>query len=312
MHISRQLHEARARDVLGHVPAATDRNHRVPHVMEHQGGDVDHREHLTDVNRQVVAHQLRRHVRGARAAFVPSQFRSIDRPRLALEKHADDVARSPPGFDRLHERIDLVFGHPRIVRRGNDPGEGAEQRERRDPLGIGGREHDRHRSTFRHPVERGAVEPGSVHHRADVVHPILDTAQAHAPVREPGASLVEHHRSRVFAALLELLRDREVPHQVKVRDKSWNDHQVHGSVAIHGVRDREISALRVLHLGSEHLATFPDRAAFLRERGHSLGGVFGLRVNGERALQVVERGVGVHLERAVERIATPPQHERRL
>src|SRR5664279_4581728 len=68
----------------------------------------------------------------------------------------------------------------------------------------------------------------------------------------------------------------------------------------------------LLHSAARALAALPLRAALLDARGDALGGILGLGVDREHRLEVVERVVDVHLEHAVERVATPPEHERRL
>ena len=247
--------------MVGEVAPPGDRHHGIAGVVQHERGHVDHREHLPDVDGQVVAHQLRGHARCARAPLVPGETRRVDRPRLALQEEADHVAGAPSGLDRRRERLTVGCGQTVVILVLEDPGEGPEQRQRRHPLGVGRREHDRHRTTLGHPVERGPLEPRGVHDRADVVHPILDAAEADGAVREPRSPLVEHDHPRVLTTILELLRDRQVPHQVQVRHEPGHDDDVDAR-AVLAVRDREVAALRVLHLGSEHYRPFQTGVRF--------------------------------------------------
>ena len=95
-------------------------------------------------------------------------------------------------YSSVSSRNGLLVSRRRVV------GDGAVQDQPDRPLRVRGREQDRHRPTLGDAVDDGAVGPGRVHHRSDVVHPGLE---AREPVRrhavgETDPALVEQDQAR--------------------------------------------------------------------------------------------------------------------
>ena len=116
-------------------------------------------------------------------------------------------------------------------------------------LGIGGGEQDAHRPALRESEQRGALRAGGVHHRADVVHAILQRRRRGDRVGKPRAALVEQDQPRERGELVEEARDPRVrPLQVQVRDEARHEHEVERTVADDLVGDVDLTALRVVGL----------------------------------------------------------------
>ena len=113
-------------------------------------------------------------------------------------------------------------------------------------LRVGGGEQDAHRPTLRQPKECGTLRARGVHHRAHVVHAVLQRRRAGNRVRKPRAALVEQDQSRERRELLEETRDARVrPLQVEVRDETRHEDEVERTVAHDLKGDVDLPATRV-------------------------------------------------------------------
>ena len=189
---------------------------------------------------------------GARAEADPAR---PPRQQLTLvedggRKHPQVVLcefqRSPPAPDLLCRLADALRRR-RLV--GVRPVEDRAER----PLRIRGREQRRHRRTLGDAHDDGSLRPGSVHHGANVVHPLLERRHAVDLVGQAGASLIEDDRSgkareppppRRHARLLPLVLD--------VRSRARHDDEVERALAEHLVGDGDLVRVRVSRLRDIH------------------------------------------------------------
>jgi hypothetical protein len=129
--------------------------------------------------------------------------------------------------------------------------EGLVQDDRLDPGGVGRREEQADRPTFGDAEERRALASDRVHHRADVVHPILEARGTQDSIGEAVAALVQDHdpceRSETFE---ELGVARKFVEELDVRNDPGHEDQIPRPVADHLVRDAQVAALRVASLSS--------------------------------------------------------------
>ncbi len=108
-----------------------------------------------------------------------------------------DVA-APVALDDFVQMLTVFTGRgPRILRIAEAAGECAERDERCRPLRVSRGEQDRHAGPFRVAEERGALRTNGVHHRAHVVHSLLQRGKIGIgdSIRHPGASLVEKNQT---------------------------------------------------------------------------------------------------------------------
>jgi hypothetical protein len=124
------------------------------------------------------------------------------------------------------------------------------------PLGIHRREHARHLSALRAPVDDGAVESDLVHDCTDVVRSLFERGDSGRPVREPSPPLVEADEAGERAPRFDLTSERsEVPPQVEMGDRARREHDVDRSFARDLKRDLNVAT-----------AGEPDRRALHRDR----------------------------------------------
>ncbi len=111
-------------------------------------------------------------------------------------RHIDLPA--PVAHDSFDSLLTLfVCRSPWILRMPDAASERPERNQGGRPLGIGGGEEDRHAGALRVAKEGGALRPGGVHHRAHVVHSLLQRREVgigHS-IGHPGASLVEKNQA---------------------------------------------------------------------------------------------------------------------
>ena len=84
---------------------------------------------------------------------------------------------------------------PTRIRRPGGPREGGVQHERAHALGVGGREHRRHRAALERAHDRDPLRAGGVHHGDHVVHLLLERRRAPERVGQPGAAPVERDQA---------------------------------------------------------------------------------------------------------------------
>src|SRR5258706_7290646 len=103
--------------------------------------------------------------------------------------------------------------------------------------------------------QRGTLRAGGLHHRANVVAPLLERRQRREwnGIRESGATLVEAEHSAERAETREKRRDRRLlPHDLDVRRPPRNEDEVTRSVADDLVGNAAVLGARVSCLGNLH------------------------------------------------------------
>ena len=107
---------------------------------------------------------------------------------------------------------------------------------------------------------------------------------------------------------VEALAHGELAELALAHDAIGAAHLERALAALREVADERSPVVDVSAAGRDRLrpsASLPLRRALLGEGGDTLGRVLGLRRHRQHPLEVRERGVGVHLEHAVERVAAP-------
>ena len=135
-----------------------------------------------------------RHARSERSRS-PASGRVGD----VLHERTERVAGPPPRLDPLERAaaIELRVGALGVV--GSPRGRGPSCRtsaSERTRSGIRRGEQQRQRTALRDGEQRRPLEPDRVDDGADVVHPLLEAAEAEVAIREPGPALVEHDAAR--------------------------------------------------------------------------------------------------------------------
>jgi hypothetical protein len=110
-------------------------------------------------------------------------------------------------------------------------------------LREGRREEHAHRPALRVAEERSRLASGSVHDRADVVHPRLEVGEADVAVGEPGAALVEADEPREGREPVEDARvGGMLAVDLEVREEARDEDEVERPVTRDGVRDVDVAA----------------------------------------------------------------------
>ena len=157
----------------------------------------------------------------------------------------------PVGRDELGGRLAkrLCGRGPGVVGRLGGAPHGAVEHQRRDALGVGGREQDAHRAALGDPEERRPLGSGGVHDSPDVVAPLLEGGRLDDRVGQPAAALVEDDQARERAEPLEeASHRRRLPLELEVGGEAEDENQVDRPVADDLVGDRGVAGLRVLGL----------------------------------------------------------------
>ena len=183
--------------------------------------------------RRYVAHQLRN------AASCGQRRRAlVDADRSA------PLVEQPPA-----ERVALLARRaPRVVVVAQPAGVAADHDERLGALRVGGREERAHRSALRHAEQHGALGARGLHHRAHVVHALLERRELvdRHRIGETGAALVEEDQPRHRREPREEAREqRLVPEPFEVRDPAHDEDQVDRTRAHDLIGDVDVAAARV-------------------------------------------------------------------
>jgi hypothetical protein len=100
--------------------------------------------------------------------------------------------------------------------------------------------------------QRGALDSDRVHHRAHVVHPLLERRHAADTVGGAGAALVEADDAHAPRQLVEPGADRLVVELDRRKVETAREHEIERPGAEHAVRDVDVAAPRVSSVGALH------------------------------------------------------------
>ena len=313
------LDQARVRDESRQVAALLDAQAAVVRPVEHQRRHAHGGQHATDVDLRVHAGEPERRARARAHAQVrrpPLPERGIVRLARRALLQADRPA--PAAHDLLAERVPLLARRaPRVVRLAQALRVAADHHQRFGALRVRRREQAAHRSALGHAQQRGARGAHRVHHRADVVHPLLERRQLRHAVREAGAALVEQDQPRERGEPEEEARERGLlPEVLEVRDPAHHEHEVERAVAHDLVGDVDVAAARVAHArshGHDPVAAVHRRRGRRRRRADRRDEAIAAAVRGrdeagkggvvpQRATDLADAG----LERAVAHVEAGP------
>jgi len=197
--VALELHVGRARDALGHVAGAFDRQAPVARPVDDQRRGLHGGKDVSDIDRPV--HHCER-LGGARACAhpqvggPPARERRVVHAARRPDRQADRAAPVAPHL--VHERLVLIRSSgPGLIRRPEPAGVRTHHDQRRGPLRVGGAEEQAHRPAFGAPHQGGAFRADRVHHGAHIVHPLVERRKlgVRDTVGEPGAAFVEEDQA---------------------------------------------------------------------------------------------------------------------
>ena len=165
-------------------------------AVEDERRDADGRQH----GRTSISAFMSADLRDRRRARAADEVGRVPADRLLVARRSTAPAR--PGSAARDRRAPLLGGRAaasrparpapdRVVGRPAAARVGAHRDQRRRPLGIRGGEQRAPSARPRRRRSRRALGADGVHHRAHVVHPLLERRDPVHPVRQPGAALVE-------------------------------------------------------------------------------------------------------------------------
>ncbi len=117
------------------------------------------------------------------------------------EEQFGEHAVTPLGVEFIAERPKLLRREsPRVVGKFlSESGQSPVQDQRPDPFGKGGGEQDAHRATLGDSEEVGGrFQPGRIHDRVQIVHPLVERRGVTHRIGKSGSSLVERHDPQRF------------------------------------------------------------------------------------------------------------------
>ena len=159
--------------------------------------------------------------------------------RRALGQEALGRVAAPLLGGRPQPAVLLGAAADRIVRRPVAARVGAQRHQRQRAVRVRGREQRAHRPALGHADHGRALGAGGVHHRAHVVHALLQRRDPQHPVRQPGPALVEQdqppHRGQ---PPVEGRQRRPLPAGLERAHPAVHEHDVQRPVADHLVGDR--------------------------------------------------------------------------
>ena len=165
---------------------------RVAFAMHNKGRDSDGGEDVAHIDLAVHAHQ-RDHGRGTCTDPLVAGPGLFDARigRFARRQIWQASPRTPVLLDVAEKLLQLLLRQ--------DPGRemtvGAVKDKRLRPLGIGCCKQHAHRASFGNAEQGGTLAASGVHHRADVVHPLLQGRDSANSVGEAGVALVKQNQS---------------------------------------------------------------------------------------------------------------------
>ncbi len=247
---ARQLDEPRPRDRLGELAPLSHGDHEIPGAVQDERRDMDRRKHRLPVDLEAEAHQRPSAPRTERRARQPQEStagRLVADEARRPEREAHSL-RAPFGFDPV--QCDLLG----VREAGEQPGVGLELAERAEQdqaersLRERRGEQPRHRTAPERAEQDGALGPSGVHHRPEVLHPVLHRRQrlGRHRVGQSGAGLVEQDQPRPLRQAVEEPREGwDVPREIEVRPRAGRQNQIEGALPDDLVRDVQVPRLRV-------------------------------------------------------------------
>jgi hypothetical protein len=183
----------------------------------------------------------------------------------ARREHGRDLPLAPLAADVVEHLIPLLaLPAPRVVLVPATAREGAVERERGGALGVGRGEQHPERPALGDAEQRRALRAGGVHHRADVVHALLERRHRRDAIGHSGPATIEQHHARERRQTAQERGERRhLPRLLDVRHPA-GDHDHVGTLAEHLVGDVHVAAARVARRGRRERAA---RRARLRHRG---------------------------------------------
>jgi len=191
--VARQFDEVCARDAARDEAPFLDLQTLIVGAMQHECRHAHGRQHVADVDLGVHARERQR---GARARAHPQ----VGGPPLAECRVAGlrrrprlDAHRAAPVLADFLEEV-FAFGacrRPRVIRRPQPLGVGADHHERQRAIRVRGREEAAERSALRHAEQCRALRAHGFEHGAHVVHALLECREVRDAVRQTGAPFVE-------------------------------------------------------------------------------------------------------------------------
>ena len=151
---------------------------------------------------------------------------------------------------------------PRVVGCPQRARKRAPEHERRGAVGVRRGEEDAHGRSLDDAEQRRSRRAGRVHHRAKIVHALLERRCAGDVIGHSGSALVEEDQTSELRELEESLRHRRNrPAELDVGDEPGDEDEIEGAVADDLVGDRYVSAPRVVRLRPHARSLTARRAA---------------------------------------------------
>ena len=238
---------------------------------EDQGRNADGGKDVGDVELHRGAERRQRGAGAEAASHVPDEpvaealvLGDLGRP-FAGER-VEIASLAPAGTDPGQTLPPLLLGRrPRVVGRARPLDPGVEQDEPSASLRIRRREQDAHAGARSARPEHGALRSDGVHHRPHVVHRRLDRRHLPDAIREPRPTLVEHQHPAARGEPLDVTdQKRLLPRRQQVAGDTTHEDDVRRASADDLVRDRDITAAGIAHVGRLHSPQYPRSRLYPR------------------------------------------------
>jgi hypothetical protein len=139
-------------------------------------------------------------------------------------------------------------------------------------LGIRRGEHGRHVAAFGDAKQRSALDADGVHHRADIVHAVIERGITAVAIGRAGAAFVEHHDAREGGQARNELGEVGIfPHHLDAADPAGRVDERERRIADHLVGDADIAALGVTRARRLHDVPLGRHAGRLSRARQSRG-----------------------------------------
>ncbi len=173
-------------------------------------------------------------------------------PGNARSDEVDPHSLAPTLRQRRHRRLEPLLGafspRPLVVRALADFRTLEDERDR--SLRVRRGEEHRERTSFGLARHRCPLAADRVHHRADVVHPLLERRRARNAVGHAHPAFVEQDQPRELGEPLAVAPElRKLPVDLQVRIGALGVHEIDGTVPDDAVGDVDVAAPREAHLG---------------------------------------------------------------
>ena len=222
-----ELDDPRSRDLLGYQPCALNRCDAIARAVQHERRNMYRVEQRPDIDRrQRLQHRASHRRAGACPLIASPHLAHGIVVRVARREVLEQRALAPFALNLLEHALEPL-GRPAVgeVLGLAEAGCRAVENERRHALRIGSGEQDRHRTPLGDAVQRSALGPGGVHHRAQVIHALLERRHLAHRIGEAGPALVPQDQAREAGQSLEALRDvGHLPVVLDVRDEPGHEH----------------------------------------------------------------------------------------